>query len=84
MYRLNSHIVQATSLGLGGEYLVQDTVMRIQRLKSLVDVSGPIVSSNDSPAPDAKQDSICYRSMFCEENEKLHGCPQQAGPHIWS
>jgi hypothetical protein len=37
--RLNEHIVQASSLGLGGEYLVQDTVLRIQRLKTLVDVS---------------------------------------------
>lgn len=37
--KLDEYVVHATSLGLGGEYLVQDTVMRCQRLKSLIDVS---------------------------------------------
>jgi hypothetical protein len=37
--RLERCVVQATALGLGGEYLVQETVIRCNRLKSLITVS---------------------------------------------
>lgn len=40
--RLSAYVYQATALGLGGEYLVQDTVLRCQRLKSLIYIRNDI------------------------------------------